>query len=205
MKDDLTKEIEQYYHNKDEQYYDNNEDEQYYNNEEDEQSHNNYLILGLLAFSILVVIGLSYIMIKENIDSKNDKLYTETTILNKTNSSVHNSKPPLDYDNTHEFDTVVYYENLDPTKTYTISYSFVYTDEDNHTTEEESIHTVDFTPKTRDGYVDSNGYVDIVVDLPFKTDKEILDNNFNLFYSVKEKTNDLYLIYKDPVLFRKED
>lgn len=199
MKDDLTKEIEHYYHNKDEQYYNNNEDESYYNNNEDEQSHNNYLILVLLAFSIIVVVGLSYIMIKENLDNKNDKLYTETTILDKTNSSVHNSKPHLDYDNTHEFNTVVYYENLDPTKTYTISYSFVYTDEDTHTTEEESIHTVDFTPKTCDGYVD------VANDLPFKTDKEILDNNFNLFFSLKEKTDDLYLIYKDPVLFRKED
>lgn len=199
MKDDLTKEIEQYYNNKDEQYYNNNEDEQYYNNEEDEQSHNNYLILVLLAFSIIVVVGLLYIMIKENTGSKNDKLYTETTILNKTNSSVHNSKPQLNYDNTHEFDNVVYYKNLDPTKTYTISYSFVYVDEDNNTTEEESVHTVDFTPKT------SDGYVDIAVDLPYETDKEILDNNFNLFYSLKEKTDDLYLIYKDPVLFRKED
>lgn len=191
MKDDLTKELEQYYNN--------NEDEQYYDNNEDAQSHHNYLILVLLAFAIIVVVGLSYIMIKENIDSKNDKLYTETTIVDKPNSIVHNSKPQLNYDNTHEFDNVVYYKNLDPNTTYTISYSFVYVDEDNNTTEEESVHTVDFTPKT------SDGYVNIAVDLPYETGKEILDNNFNLFYSLKEKTDDLYLIYKDPVLFRKED
>lgn len=191
MKDDLTKKLEQYYNN--------NEDEQYYDNNEDAQSHHNYLILVLLAFAIIVVVGLSYIMIKENIDSKNDKLYTETTIVDKPNSIVHNSKPQLNYDNTHEFDNVVYYKNLDPNTTYTISYSFVYVDEDNNTTEEESVHTVDFTPKT------SDGYVNIAVDLPYETGKEILDNNFNLFYSLKEKTDDLYLIYKDPVLFRKED
>lgn len=141
MKDDLNKELDDYY-----KYRINNTE---INTTENNNKPHGKIVIFMFFFMVIIINIMAFcvVNIKEN-SSKN-------------NSTQHNvcyisidSEP--DQNTSNGYVNILHYKNLDMNKTYNISYSFKSIDENSNVIGDSITHTIEFTPESDEGYIDLN-------------------------------------------------